>query len=152
DTDSIANAVSHLVRTSLLTRHTATDSERYSLSSSVRELLLRFPKSSEVRARVNARMREQRALISTLGTTADVNTSDPLAWNFVHASVDDNTKAVLIKTCRRLRGTRPSHEELIDLFDSIQKALDLDPNHAILFRAAGHILFRLNDRTGAIDA
>jgi hypothetical protein len=148
--DQVADALTRLLRTSLITRHVAGNVEKYSLSSSVRDLLLRFPKDHNVRTRVNERLCEQRQLVGAIPRTADVTTTEHLAWNYLPLSAPDHVKAVALKVFRALR-LRAS-DKLIALLDELQAAAQHDPDEAVLFRASAHVLKKLNDPYGAASA
>jgi hypothetical protein len=150
-TDHVADALMHLLRTSLLTRHSGAGVERYSLSSSVRDLLLRFPKDADVRVRVNARLREQRQLISAISRTDDVNTKNPLDWNYLPLSAPDHVKALAVKVFRALR-VNASGDRLIQLLDELSSVAQHDSDEPVVFRAMAFILKKLNDRYGAVNA
>jgi hypothetical protein len=78
--DEVAEAVNSLLKTSLVTREVSSTSERYSLSSSVRDLLLRTPRDQHVREQVYARLRDQQRIIADLDQRG---TRDPLNETFV---------------------------------------------------------------------
>ena len=149
--DEIANALTHLLHTSLITRHTDEEVERYSLSSSVRDLLLRLPKNPSVRAAVYERLREQRMLVSQLPVSRDATTTDPCAWNYVREGASAQAKALSLKAFRALRVKSP-REELVELVDQVSSAIQRDPTEPLLHRVMAHLLLALLDRNGAITA
>ncbi|EJL6831227.1 ATP-binding protein, partial [Vibrio cholerae] len=53
--DEIASSISHLSKTSLIERNISGDKEDYTLTSSVRELLLRSPKDLSLRSEIHER-------------------------------------------------------------------------------------------------
>ena len=149
--DQVAEAVSQLLQTSLITRHSGSELEAYSLSSSVHDLLLRFPKNAAVRTKVHEKLRKQRQVVGTISKTVDANTTDPLAWNYIPPTAPDHVKEVLVQVFRSVR-LKERSELLIESLDRVNKAVQREPNEVILFRASGHLLLRLLDRYGALDA
>jgi len=149
--DDVADAIAHLLRTSLVTRHGGTDVERYGLSSSVRELLLRLPRNPDVRRAVYDRLRRQRREISTLPTASSVDLHDALSWNYLPNTAPDHVKVVALKVFRalRLRGPRT---DLVTLLDELDDAILRDPDDPLLHRAKGHLLVRIEDRYGAMQS
>jgi cold shock CspA family protein/predicted transcriptional regulator len=146
--DQVAEALNSLLRTSLVTRQTGGSVERYALSSSVRELLLRTPRDPAVRADVQARLREQQRLLSDLEHRGS---KDPLAEDFVPVEAPAHVRALITRMRRSLRGRVGRAEQLNDLAE-LRAAISFDAKEPVLHRAEALLLELLNDRFAAIES
>ena len=146
--DLVAEAINSLLRTSLVTRQMVGGLEKYTLSSSVRDLLLRTPRNSSVRADVQARLREQHRLLADLEQSGS---KDPLAEAFVPAEAPDHVRALVTRMRRSICGRSGRAEQLSHLTE-VRAAISFDPNEPVLHRAEALLLEQLNDRFAAIES
>lgn len=149
--DEVATGLSHLCRTSLLTRDIESAAERYSLSSSVRDLLLRIPKNLGVRESVSTRLRSQRQVLADVRQSTEFNPSDPCAWNHIPAGAPPAIVDMVVRAFRSMRKTK-SQDERIAMLETLRRAVERENPHPIVFRAMGILLLNLHDRYGAIAA
>jgi hypothetical protein len=146
--DEVAEAVNSLLRTSLVTREVEGTSERYALSSSVRDLLLRTPRDARVRDEVYSRLREQQRIIALLDRSG---TKDPLNEAYVPAESPDHVRALVARVLPSLLHRSPVAAQIRDLTE-VRRALEFDANHAVLHRTEALLLEQLSDRYAAIEA
>jgi cold shock CspA family protein len=146
--DQVAENLNSLLRTSLVTRQSGGGVERYALSSSVRDLLLRSPRSPTVRADVQARLREQQRLLSDLEQSGS---RDPLAEDYIPAEAPGHVRALVTRMRRSLRGRAGRAEQLSHLAE-LRSAISFDSKEAVLHRAEALLLEQLNDRFAAIES
>jgi hypothetical protein len=146
--DEVAEAVNSLLRTSLVTREVDGTSERYALSSSVRDLLLRSPRDARVRDEVYSRLREQTRIIALLDRSG---TKDPLNDTFVPAESPDHVRALVARVRPSLLHRSPVAGQVHDLAE-VRRALEFDANHAVLHRTEALLLEQLSDRYAAIES
>ncbi|MDR3490364.1 MAG: hypothetical protein P4M05_36515 [Bradyrhizobium sp.] len=146
--DEVAEAVNSLLKTSLVTREVASTSERYALSSSVRDLLLRTPRDRSVRQQVYARLREQQRIIAELDQKG---TRDPLNESFVPSTSANHIRALIVRLRASVVGRTSRADQLRDLAE-VRRARDFDPSDAVLHRTEGLLLEQLGDRYGAIES
>jgi hypothetical protein len=146
--DEVAEAVNGLLRTSLVTREVDGGSERYALSSSVRDLLLRSPRDARVRKEVYSRLRTQQMIIAQLDRTG---TKDSLNELFVPAECPDHIRALV---GRMLPGARRRSviAEQVQHLSEVRRTLEFDSSQAVLHRAEALLLLGLSDRYGAIES
>jgi hypothetical protein len=141
-TDRVAEGVGSLLRTSLITRHTDDDIERYSLSSSIRELLLRNPLNQEIRGHVYDRLRHQQETVGVLDRSSVL---DPLAWDFVPQDCSDQVRTTAYEAFKAIQRKAPV-EELLRHRDLVAEQLQRIPDEPVLLRAASYLYLQLNDR------
>ena len=146
--DEVAEAVNSLLKTSLVTREVASTSERYALSSSVRDLLVRTPRDQTVREQVYARLRDQKRIIAELDQRGN---RDPLNESFVPATSANHIRALVAKVRLSVIGRTSRAEQLHDLAE-VRRTRDFDPGDPVLHRTEGLLLEQLGDRYGALEA
>ncbi|HYD17433.1 MAG TPA: hypothetical protein VEF76_03010 [Patescibacteria group bacterium] len=146
--DEVAEAINSLLRTSLVTRETGNSTERYALSSSVRDLLIRTPRDPEIRKRVYSRLQDQHRMLQELEQRG---TRDCLSDTFVAGDTADHIRAALVKIRPSLLGRTSRSEQLSSLAD-VRRALEFDPSSSVLHRCEGILLELLGDRYGALEA
>ena len=149
--DDIADALNRLRNTTLVTRHSDSDVESFSLSSSVRDLLMRFPKDLETRSLVHRKLVKQREMTRDLDTNPDVNPHDRLAWNYIASDTPKHVQTIAIQAFRVVRLKR-SRVTLIAAHDKTSEALRREPADPTLGRADAQLLLKLGDRHGALHA
>jgi hypothetical protein len=146
--DEVAEAVNSLLRTSLVTREPDGTSERYALSSSVRDLLLRTPRDARVRGDVYLRLREQQRMIAVLERTG---TKDPLNESFVPAPALNHVRALVGRVRPSVLNRSTRAEQVRDLAD-VRRALEFNMDDPVLHRTEALLLEQLSDRYGAIES
>jgi cold shock CspA family protein len=146
--DQVAEAINGLLRTSLVTRQSDGGLEKFTLSSSVRDLLLRTPRNPAVRAAVQARLREQQRLLTALEQSGP---KDPLAEDFVSSDAPGHVRALVARMKRSLRG-RATRAEQLNHLSELRAAIAHDSKEPVLHRAEALLLEQLNDRFAAIES
>jgi hypothetical protein len=145
--DEVAEAVTSLLKTSLVTRQIDGTSEHYTLSSSVRELLLGTPRDARVREEVYSRLREQERIIALLDRSG---TKDPLNESFVPTDSPKHVRALVARVRPSVMGGSSRAQQMLDLAE-VRRALEFDSGHAVLHRTEALLLEQLSDRYGAIE-
>ena len=146
DPDEVAESINELIRTSLVTRRNDDVGERYSLSSSVRELLLKSPRDALVRGEVYQRLRDQQKLLSEASEA-----NDPLSEDFVPSDAGDHIRALTLQVRRSIYGRSSQTEQLGDL-SKLRRAISFSPDEPVLRRLESFVLEFLNDRYAAIES
>lgn len=144
--DQLAEAMNSLLRTSLVTRQVVLGVEKYTLSSSVRDLLLRVPRNAEVRAEVQVRLREQQRLLADLEISGS---KDPLAENYIPVDAPDHVRALATRIERSLRW-RASSTEQLRAVSELRAAISYDQKESVLHRLEARLLNQLKDRFAAL--
>ena len=145
--DGVAEAVNSLLRTSLVTREIDGAGERYTLSSSVRELLLRTPTDSRVRDDVYSRIREQQRIIADLDRSG---TKDPLNESFVPLECPVHIRALVARIRPSAIG-QSSRAQQIYALEEVRRAREFEADLPVLHRTEALLLERIGDRFGAIE-
>lgn len=146
--DAVAEAVNSLLKTSLVTREVGSTSERYALSSSVRDLLVRAPRDRSVREQVYLRLRDQERIIADLDRNG---TRDTLNESFVPTTSANHIRAIVVRLRASVVGRTSRVDQLRDLAE-VRRAISFESNDAVLHRTEGILLEQLGDRYGAIES
>lgn len=144
--DQIASGLNALLKTSLVLRHPDEAEEKYSLSSSVHELLLRQPVDEAIRESVMERLASRRSAISAI--KAQTHADDPLDDFHIAAEASETTKVKAYEAFRAIR-RRSSKSDLVTILSGVQRSLEATPDEGLLYRTAACLFFELNDRTSA---
>jgi hypothetical protein len=146
--DEVAEAMNSLLRTSLVTREADGATERYRLSSSVRELLLRSPRDSRTREEVYSRLRTQQRVLAELERTG---TKDFLDESFVPVSSPAHVRALVARVRASVTGRATVADQVRDLVE-VRRVLEFDADDPVLRRTEALLLEQLSDRYAAIEA
>jgi hypothetical protein len=142
--DDIAVGVQALLRTSLISRHSEESTESYSLSSSIRDLLLRNPLDEATRSSVFARLAEQESFIQSIQTR---DWADELDSDFISTEIQRSLVPPIYQAFQMIRRNEPK-ARMADQLDTLRQLL-LENDHPILYRACSCLLLSLNDRHSA---
>lgn len=147
DLDEIAEGFSQIKDTSLVTRTPGLSEESYTLSSSVRDLLIVQPVDKDARHAIEEEIRKRRQLVSEINRFQQVQDTNPLSIEYIPNSAPDEVKLIASEALKLWKRARYStSEELIEHLKKIQQAINLY-KHSLLHRVLGLILLRLGDRT-----
>jgi hypothetical protein len=147
DLDRVADGITALIRTSLISRHTSLELEQYSLSSSVRELLVRTPIKPAIRSQVHEGLRHREEALQALAAAAK---NDPLAWDFVEDDLQNHIKVMAYELCHAIRRRSPRNV-LVRALDRVTQQLERQERTPILWRLAGYLYAELDDRSSASE-
>ena len=147
DMDDISSAISDLYKTSLITRTPSEEGEQYSLSDSVRDLLVISPRNIEVRGRVQDSIQGRRALSINI----DVKQGAKEVWDpdFLPKDTSDNLKLLISKVNSELRKAKNNTEIAIGLFRQLKEAEYLYKGDTLYHRAFARVSELLKDNSSA---
>lgn len=144
DLDEISEAFNQIRGTSLITRTPGQTEECYTLSSSVRDLLVIRPVNQDARIAIQTELRKTKQLVSEINKyQQDTN---PLARDYIPHSALDEVKVVAASAWKALVRSVSSREQLFDCLERLRQVIKLQDD-PILHRFSGLILLRLGDRT-----
>lgn len=144
DSDQVALGVQALLRTSLIVRHSDENVESYSLNSSIRDLLLRYPLDDGARTSVFKRLAERQSTILQIQSQVE---ADPLDRDYIPSSFP---AAIALQTFRAFQMVRRKEPKacMADQLDQLRGDLHAH-NEPALYRAIASLLLELNDRDSA---
>lgn len=144
--DQVAETVQQLSRTSLVTRDAGEREEVYSLTSSLRDLLLIQPADAEGRERIQQRIRQLRTAVTSIARVHDRSLSHPLADDFAAEGTAPDIQVALFQV-RRATGRTPVDRGVVARELEKLNALEQVHNGSMLVHRAKAICFlALGDR------
>lgn len=143
--DEVSQAFNQIRRTSLVTRTPDQAEECYTLSSSVRDLLVVRPVSLEARAKIQAEIRKTKQLVSEIARFQQNN--NPLEREFIPDDAPTPVKITAADALKVWSRSSSTREELFNAVEKVRQAIDFQ-NHSLLHRVLGVILLRLGDEAG----
>ena len=144
DSDTVATGLQALTRTSLISRHAGDSVESYSLSNSIRDLLLRNPLDESTRHDVFQRLANRRQQLEKFKSD---DRPDPLDSD--HIPGDCLTALIQpLLAAFQMRTRKVSKAAMADALDELRGELR-EHNEAALYRAIAGLHYELDDRTSA---
>ena len=150
DPDDIARAFNQLRGTSLVTLAPDPTEESYILSNSVRELLVFSPIDTQIRARVEEKLRIAIAKREEIEKHRRERESNPLFNKFIPESAPDDIQVLVADAFSALNQKNPHSSFWREILKQIERALQDYHNEAVLHRARGMVRLKLEDRAEGI--
>jgi tetratricopeptide (TPR) repeat protein len=149
DSDSTAEAVRQLTRTSLVIRHSDGTDERFSLSPSIRDLLRDLPRNLAIRQKVKFKIDAQSKAVRQHKFIQAQHGFSPLSEDFIPDDCPPNLGAVLVMAIKLLRAESHSHQQVIAALDRLTQAVKSYPDNSQAFVTLGRLHIKVNDDLGA---
>lgn len=150
--DEVAEALNELSRTSLLSR-TLSESEMdvYSLSDSIRDLLLVNPKNVDVRKRVSESIKRRKVVIQENAVRQAQRGVTKYDEDYIDSETTETIKLIAVDTNKVLRKRSPSYQELSDLKDRYSDLLAQCSFSYLFNYNHARLLSKLRDTQGEIS-
>ncbi len=142
--EEVAEGFSHLLKTSLCTRVSASDGERYELSASVRNLLLREPVNLDARHHVEERQREIRKTGEYQEQRMQEGTS-PLSVFHVSDDLEPSIQHSLQKGFDAIKADSSEKGRMAEVVNELESAARENEECLELRRVAGVLRLKLDD-------
>lgn len=147
--DQVAESFQQLSRTSLVTRDAGESEEVYSLTSSLRDLLLVQPADPTARAQIQRRIRELRTAVTAIERVHDRTLMHPLADDFAPEGTAPDIQVALFQV-RRVTSRNPVERAAVAReLEKLNVLMQAHVNHPLLHRARGICFLTLGDRERA---
>lgn len=144
EADEIAEAFRELGGTALVTREVLANVERYSLSPSVRDLLLLNPRDPNLRVKIASSIKRIRINATKLTKYQHSESVSPAEIAYTHESTPEYVKSIVSEAISAIR--RNDKNNLHRILDRARQSLRAEPTDGILLRICGVILLELGDR------
>lgn len=145
DMDDISSAILELSRTSLITKIYNEETEEYTLSESVKDLLLTSPKNIAIRGQIQDNLKRQ----AVLSQEIDKLQAEVPHWHidYIPSETQDDLKILLSKTVKTLSKYRKSKDvdELTNTYKELKEKIYLFENNQNFLRIYARVLEELND-------
>lgn len=150
--EDIVEGINELSKTSLITRKTQDDLEIFSLSSSIRELLISSPRNIEIRKNIQKQLMKSKEMTKELERIQFQNGIDELDLKFIPTNINKS----LILLIQEFYNAIPNHKIDFNLaskfYDKFKIHKDLYINEYMYHRVIGQLLESLGKVSNAIDS
>ena len=147
--DDISSAIGELSKTSLIARGSSDEGEVYSLSDSVRDLLIISPRNIDVRVSVQERIHKRRVLSNEIDIKqADL---DVPAWhvNFVPKSINENLKILVNEVNAKISKAGKNVDIAAGLYRKLKESGFMYSKDYLYHKSFGRVLSVLKDYIAA---
>lgn len=147
--DEAAEAISKLLKTSLLTRFETENSEVYSLGSSIRDLLRSHPRNLAIRSKAAEWLMQSKATAESALKFQLERKISPVDLNYIPA----NTSASLIAISKKIKAAvkREDRAALVEIEGDLRHRLFAESDSSFLCRLYARTTFELDDHATAIS-
>lgn len=149
DLDDISSAIGELSKTSLIRRRSSEQGELYSLSDSVRDLLVISPRNIAIRNRVQNSIHTRRVLSNEIDIR-QVN-KELAEWHsdYIPKNTSESLKILITEVNSNLSKARGNTEIAVRLFRKLKESKFIYEGESLYHRAFGRILELLKDYKSA---
>jgi tetratricopeptide (TPR) repeat protein len=149
--DDISSALGELSRTSLISRNSTDQGESYSLSDSVKDLLVISPRNIKARTNVQERIHKRRVLSKEIDIKQDE--MELLKWHtdFIPKGTNENLKILVTEVNKNIGKAKKNTDIAVKLFKRLKETSFMYDNESLYHKAFGRVLEILNDYKGAED-
>ncbi|MCL1120424.1 hypothetical protein N7V09_06825 [Shewanella seohaensis] len=147
--DELAESIKELTATTLI--YKSKSDEVYSLSDSIRELLVLNPRNLEVRTQLNEKVRRRNMEISQISKEQEGLNIDRFDANYIPDDISPELKIVSKKVNSLCASKNISIENAADIFSSLDRFNEIDKN-AFFFFQRGRVFQMVSDYPGAVKA
>jgi len=149
-TEEVAQGISELSNTSLITRKTTDSGEVYTLSDSIRELVLVNTRNILVRAEIQAQI-TRRITLSKQIEANQINQSIPeYHWEYIPKEINANLKILLVELNKSSRKLQIRNDKAVGLHKLFKDSEHLYDHVSVFNRGYGRILEALKANELAI--
>ncbi|PPC89532.1 MAG: hypothetical protein CTY34_11100 [Methylobacter sp.] len=149
--DDISSAIGELSKTSLISRNSSDQGESYSLSDSVRDLLVISPKNIKARSNVQDKINKRRVLSKEIDIKQEKNELPIWHIDFIPKGTNENLKILITEINKNISKARKNTDIAVKLFKRLKETQFMYENESLYQKAFGRVLEILNDFKGAED-
>ena len=147
--DEISASIGELGRTSLVKRESTDQGEQYSLSESVRELLLVNPRNIDARNKVQQHINTRRDLSKQIDIRQEQKDFPVWHFSYLPKGINENLKILITEVNKRIKSAHKNTEIAISLYKKLQDAEYIHESSSIYHRAYAKVSEALKDFNGA---
>jgi tetratricopeptide (TPR) repeat protein len=149
--DDISSAIGELSRTSLISRNSSDQGESYSLSDSVRDLLVISPRNIKARTNVQNKINKRRVLSKEIDIKQEKMELPIWHTDFIPKGTNENLKILVTEVNTNIGKARKNTDVAVKLFKRLKETQFIYENESLYHKAFGRVLEILNDFKGAED-
>jgi tetratricopeptide (TPR) repeat protein len=149
DMDEISSAIGELSKTSLISRRSSEQGELYSLSDSVRDLLVISPRNIGIRNRVQNSIHKRRVLSNEIDIRQVNKELEEWHSDFIPKNTSENLKILITEVNSSLGKARRNIDVAVGLFRKLKESKFIYEGEPLYHRAFGRVLELLKDYKSA---
>ncbi|EOB3111710.1 NB-ARC domain-containing protein [Yersinia enterocolitica] len=142
--EELSEGVSQLSNTSLIVRTVSDNGEKYSLSDSIRELLLTNPRNILLRDKIQEDMKRRKAISKRIEQDQIRNSIPVYHWDYIPSNINENLKILLTECNKSFKGMTISSGRAIELMKKFKDVEHLYNDVSIFNRNYARLLSALN--------
>lgn len=143
--DDVSSAIGELTRTSLIARRSSDQGELYSLSDSIRDLLVISPRNIKIRHLVQDRINNIRVLSKQIDFQQDERGIPSWRADYIPKAIPENLKILVTSVNAELGRARKNTDIAVMLFKKLKDAKFIYENDCLYHRSFGRVLEILKD-------
>lgn len=152
DQDLSAKSIKELANTSLISRSSSSNGEDlFSLSESVKELLMLNPRNTAARSQLAEKERKQRQSLLHLQKFQTDKEIHKFDYRYIPSSCPESLQILINETNRVLAPKHPNREKIITNYEKFRTLLQIYNKEAIFLRTYSRLLAALGDYPSAIS-
>lgn len=150
--EDIVESIAELSNTSLINRTTTENGEVYSLSESIRELLVTNIRNIQLRETLIEDLKKRKAITKQIEHEQRENSIPPYHWDYIPNDINENLKPFIKDVNKSFKGfSIVSRSRTIDLITKCRDMEHIYSNVAIFNRSYGRLASALNSTSTAVE-
>lgn len=149
--DEVAESIAQLSNTSLVVRSVTHDGETYSLSESIREILITNPRNVILRSQLQSDLQKRKTIAKQIEHDQIKNSIPPYHWNYIPTNLNEGLKVLITSLNRSFKGFILSNSKAIELMKRFKDAEYLYSEISIFNRSYGRLYSSLGASALAKD-
>ena len=143
--EEIVESIAQLSNTSLINRNTSEGGEIYSLSESIRELLVTTPRNIHLREKLLDDLKRRKAITKQIEHEQRQNSIPPYHWDYIPNNLNENLMPFIKDVNKSFKGMNiPSKAKAINLMNKCRDMDHLYNEVSIFNRSYGRVASSLN--------
>lgn len=149
--DEVAESIAQLSNTSLVVRSVTHDGETYSLSESIREILITNPRNVILRSQLQSDLQKRKTIAKQIEHDQIKNSIPSYHWNYIPTNLNEGLKVLITSLNRSFKGFILSNSKAIELMKRFKDAEYLYSEISIFNRSYGRLYSSLGASALAKD-
>lgn len=137
--DEVAESIAQLSNTSLVVRNVTHDGESYSLSESIREILITNPRNVILRSQLQSDLQKRKTIAKQIEHDQIKNSIPPYHWNYIPNNLNEGLKVLITSLNRSFKGFTLSNSKAIELMKRFKDAEHVYSEFSIFNRSYGRL-------------
>lgn len=142
--DEVAESIAQLSNTSLIVRVVNHEGESYSLSESIREILITNPRNVLLRSQLQSDLQKRKTIAKQIEHDQIKNSTPPYHWDYIPSNINEGLKVLITSLNRSFKGFVLPNSRAIELMKKFRDAEYLYSEFSIFNRSYGRLYSALS--------